>query len=349
MRGVPRWLAVVAVLAVAAVVCAFTVRHARASRAFVLQLSEAEVPADGFSSSQLTIRSANGGDLRGLHLEIESPHQVTLESLTIQADSATASLQSGVIPGEVGIRVAAPGFAPREVSLRTTPDYNDAIGDGTPDFLRLHDPADRLAFRRWFTLLAESQYYRGKPLPEIDDCAALLRFAYREAMREHDATWAHSVALPAPASAGDIQQYRYPYTPLGADLFRVKAGSFTANDLRNGAFAQFANAETLWRFDTFSVGRSLSRARPGDLLFFRQDGGGHMPFHAMIYLGHSQVEPGTEQFVVYHTGPNGDSKGIIKRLSVAELLNYPDPRWRPIASNPAFLGVYRWNILRGGE
>ncbi len=154
--------------------------------------------------------------------------------------------------------------------------------------------------------------------------------------------------LPAPASTGDIQQYRYPYTPLGAVLFRVKGGNFTADDLRNGAFAQFANAETLWRFDTFSIGRSLNRARPGDILFFRQDGS-HMPFHAMIYLGHSQVEPGSDQFVVYHTGPNGDSKGIIKRLSVAELLNYPDPRWRPIASNPAFLGVYRWNILRGGE
>jgi uncharacterized protein YfaT (DUF1175 family) len=232
--------------------------------------------------------------------------------------------------------------------LRTTSDYVDAIGDGTPDFLRLHDPADRVAFRRWFTLLAESQYYRGKPQSEIDDCAALLRFAYREAMREHDAVWAHAVALPAPAATGDIQQYRYPYTPLAADLFRVKGGSFTADDLRNGTFAQFANAETLWRFDTFSMGRSLERARPGDLLFFRQYGG-HMPFHAMIYLGRSQVEPGSEQFVVYHTGPDGDSKGIIKRLSIAELLNYPDPRWRPIASNPAFLGVYRWNILRGGE
>lgn len=348
MRGVPRWLAVVAVLAVAAVVCAFTVHHARAPQALVLHLSVPTVPADGFSSSELTIRSANGRDIRGLHLEIESPHQVTLESLTVRTDSASASLQSGVIPGATRIRVTAPGFDAQEVSLTTTPDYVDAIGDGTPDFLRLHDPADRVAFRRWFTLLAESQYYRGKPLPEIDDCAALLRFAYREAMREHDATWAHAVALPAPASTGELQQYRYPYTPLGADLFRVKSGSFTADDLRNGAFAQFANAETLWRFDTFSVGWSLGRARPGDLLFFRQDGG-HMPFHAMIYLGHSQIEPGSEQFVVYHTGPNGDSKGIIKRLSVAELLNYPDPRWRPIASNPAFLGVYRWNILRGSE
>ncbi len=348
MRGVPRWVAVVAVLTVVALVCAFTVHRVMAPAALVLHLSEAAIPADGFSSSELTIRSSNGRNLRGLHLEIETPHQVTLESLTVRADSATASLQSGVLPGDARIRVMAPGAAPQEVSLRTTPDYSDQVGDGTPDFLRLHDPADRLAFRHWFTLLAESQYYRGKPLPEIDDCAALLRFAYREAMRAHDAAWAHTTTLPAPVSAGDIQQYQYPYTPLGADIFRVRNGSFAPADLRDGAFAQFADAETLWRHNTFSVGRNLARARPGDLLFFRQDGS-HMPFHAMIFLGHSQIEPGSEQFIVYDTGPEGNSRGIIKRLSVAELQNYPDPRWRPIASNPAFLGVYRWNILRGGD
>ena len=171
------------------------------------------------------------------------------------------------------------------------------------------------------------------------------------------------MALPAPATSGDIQQYQYPYTPLGAALFRVRDGSFAADDLHNSAFAEFADAATLWRRNTFFVGRNLSRARPGDLLFFRQDAA-RMPFHAMIFLGRSQVEPGSEEFVVYHTGPtllrasvgrageyrtNGDSKGEIKRLSVSDLLNYPDARWRPIASNPAFLGVYRWNILRGGE
>lgn len=259
-----------------------------------------------------------------------------------------ASLQSGVISGDGRIRVTALGFMPQEVILRTTPDYNDTVGDGTPDFLRLHDPADRLAFRHWFALLAESQYYRDKPLPEIDDCAALLRFAYREAMRAHGVAWAHAIALPAPVSAGDIQQYQYPYTPLGADIFRVHGGSFTSVNLRDGAYAQFADAQTLLRHNTFSVGRNLARAHPGDLLFFRQDGS-HMPFHAMIFLGHSQVEPSSEQFIVYDTGPEGQTKGIIKRLSVAELYNYPDARWRPIASNPAFLGVYRWNILRGGE
>ena len=100
LRGVPRWLAVVAVLAIAAAVCAFTVHRAMAPAALVLQLSEQALPADGFSSTELTIRSSNGHDLRGLHLEIETPHRVTLESLTVHAASATASLQAGVLPGD---------------------------------------------------------------------------------------------------------------------------------------------------------------------------------------------------------------------------------------------------------
>jgi hypothetical protein len=354
-----------AVLAVAATVCAFTVHRALAPAELVTQLSESTLPADGFSSTQLTIHASNGRELRGLQVQLETPHQLNVDSVIVRGDVATVAVQSGVMPGEAELRITAPGFARREVVLQTTPDFGDAIGDGTPDFLRLHDPADRLAFRRWFTLLAESQYYRGKnAAPEIADCAALLRFAYREALRPHDAEWAHAVALPAPASTGDIRQYRYPFTPLGPALFRVRGERFAAGDLHDGAFAEFADAETLWRRNTFSVGRNLGRARPGDLLFFRQDTASRMPFHAMIFLGRSQIDPGSEQFVVYHTGPtplranhgraggaspNGNSPGEIKRLSLAELVNYPDARWRPVASNPAFLGVYRWNILRGSE
>ena len=349
MRGVPRWLAVVAVLAIATAVCAFTVHRALTPASLVWRLSAATIPADGFTSSELTIRSSNGRGLRGLHVEVETPHGAAVESLSIAGVSATASLRAGVLPGGSKVRITAPGFTPQEITLRTTPDNGDTVGDGTPDFLRLHDPSDRLAFRHWFTLLAESQYYRDNSLPpEIGDCAALLRFAYREALREHDAAWTRTVALAGPASASDIQQYQYPYTPVAAALFRVRGGTFTASDPRDGGFAQFADVETLWRHNTFSVGRDLARARPGDLLFFRHDGG-KMPFHAMIFLGHSQVRPDSEQFLIYHTGPSGSTPGEIRRLSVAQLLNYPDARWRPIASNPGFLGVYRWNILRGAE
>ena len=349
MRGLRRWLAVLAVVAIVAVVCAFTIHRAMAPAAFKLRLSEATLPADGFSSTQLQIASSNGRELHGLEVQVENPHGAAVESITLARNSATAWLRAGVLPGETRLRITAPGFAPQEITLRTTLDIGDSVSDGTPDFLRLHDPADRAAFRRWFTLLAESQYYRAKALPaEIDDCAALVRFAYREALREHTAAWAHAAALPVPASAVDIRQYEYPHTALAASLFRVRGGGFSAGDLSNNAFAQFADVETLWRYNTFFTGRDLSHARPGDLLFFRQDGQ-KMQFHAMIFLGRSQIETSSEQFVIYHTGPAGKSAGEIRRWSVAELMNYPEARWRPISSNPAFLGVYRWNILREAE
>ena len=254
-----------------------------------------------------------------------------------------------MLPGETKIQLTAPGFTPQQVILRTTLDVSDSVGDGTPDFLRLHDPGDRAAFRRWFTLLAEAQYYRTQSSgTEIDDCAALLRYAYREALREHDSAWAKAAALPTAPSADDIRQYQYPYTPLGAGLFRVRDGSFAPDDLNDGAFAQFADAKTLWQRNSYFVGRDISRARPGDLLFFRQEGH-NLPFHAMIYLGPSQIEAGHQPLVVYHTGPIGKSSGEIRRPTLAQLLDFPDPRWRPVPSNPGFLGVYRWNILRGAD
>src|ERR1019366_352280 len=195
MRGVPRWVAVLAVLAIATVVCAFTVRQALAPATFVLQLSPTAVPADGFTSTELTITPSNGRQLRGLQVTVEDPHRAAVESVTVEGGIATASLRAGVLPGETNVRIAAPGFAVREITLSTTP--------------------DGITFRRWFTFLAEAQYFRGRALPaEIDDCAGLLRFAYREALRPHDAAWAREMALPAPASASDIQQYQYPYTPL---------------------------------------------------------------------------------------------------------------------------------------
>jgi len=279
MRGVPRWFAVLCVVALAVVVCAFSLHRALAS-----------------------------GSLRLLQ------------------PGSNATVSSAAAP--------------------SVPDATDSFADGTPDFLRLVNSADRRAFRGWFTLLAESQYYSHKLPAEIDDCAALVRFSYREALRQHDSVWLSAMALPLAPHSGEVRQYHYPHTPLGAAIFRVQDGSFAVSDLSDGAFAEFADAKTLWRDNTYTVGRDLSRARPGDLLFFRQSGD-HTTYHAMIFLGASQIEPWPKQYVVYDTGPQGKSPGEIRRLTVSDLMNFPDARWRPVASNPAFLGVYRWNILRG--
>jgi uncharacterized protein YfaT (DUF1175 family) len=204
-------------------------------------------------------------------------------------------------------------------------------------------------FRRWFAFLAEAQWFAPPAASaEINDCAALLRFAYREALRPHDATWAAKLALPITPGFTDVTQYSYPHTPLGAALFRVRSGRFAPADLRNGAFAEFADADTLRRWNAYFVSRDLHAAQRGDLLFFRQLDQ-RSPYHAMIYLGRSQIEQGPDSYVVYQTGPLGKTPGEIRRPSVRELLAHPEPRWRPIRENPGFLGVYRWTILRGAN
>ena len=228
----------------------------------------------------------------------------------------------------------------------------DRFGDGTPDFLRLDSPEDRDSFRRWFAVIAEYQALRpDKELPsEINDCAALIRYAYRNALHEHDEAWFQETQLRPPEALPSAGKYSYPHTPLGATLFRVKPGSYAPDDLKNGAFAEFADAKTLKGMNTFFVSRDIRQARPGDLLFYFQLEQGS-PFHSMVFIGRSQwpVEgesPQVDDIVVYHTGPAGKKRGEMRRVRVEELMRHPSPRWRPLEGNGNFLGVYRWNILK---
>lgn len=223
----------------------------------------------------------------------------------------------------------------------------DSFADGTPDFLRLYDQGDQQAFRNWFSFLAEVEYFTpaSQRPAEIVDCAALVRYAYREALRRHDANWAASSNLLLVPALPSVAKYNFPHTPLGPALFRVRPGPLHPSDATNGAFAQFADAETLWRYNTFFVTRDITHAQRGDLLFFRRESE-HMPFHSMIFIANSQITNGSQIYVVYHTGPTGTQGGEMRRLSLEELLHYPNPQWHPRLTNPVFLGVFRWNILK---
>jgi hypothetical protein len=221
--------------------------------------------------------------------------------------------------------------------------WTDRFDDGTPDFLRLTDPADQAAFRQWFTQIADFQAVRPKPeVPaEITDCASLLRYAYREALKRHDDTWFMQTGTEVAALPGEIRAWRYPETPLGAGLFRVRPGNFESADTTNGSFAQFADAKTLVERNAYFVTRDARQAEPGDLLFYRQFGQSS-PWHSMIV-----THAGSQAAVVYDTGEDHGAAGELRRVALSELLDHPQPQWRPVAGNPNFLGVYRWNILRG--
>jgi len=290
---------------------------ARRKTAVTLRLDPPELPADGISIARIQVSPA------GTPVEIVAGrHRARLEQNTLRA---------GVLPGEVLLRAGA-----AQAALRLTLDPTDSAGDGTPDYLRLDSDADRRAFRSWFTFLAETQaWQRGRTPPEINDCAALIRFAYREALRAHDGPWANALRLPLLPAMPSVEKYQYPYTPLGANLFLTDSG----------AFAEFADARTLRVRNTHFLTRDLRRARPGDLLFFRQPQQ-NMPFHAMVYVGPSHFTGPGAGWLVYHTGPSASSKGEIRRVTLDELLAHPMPQWRPLPGNPNFLGVYAWNILR---
>ena len=264
-------------------------------------------------------------------------------------------VSSGTHPvkqGDSQARAALAAGSEERAGVKPALDSADEFGDGTPDFLRLRDAADQLAFRGWFAFLAESTYFQkeqDRPV-EVEDCAALIRFAYREALRRHDGYWAETLHLSTLPQVGSVQKYNYPHTAIGAGLFRVRYGAFMPQDVSNGTFAEFADAETLLRYNTHRVSRDISAAQAGDLLFFRQ-AGHRMPFHSMIYLGRSQFTGSDENWLVYHTGPDHDRPhegraGEIRRVSVPDLLRHPETRWRPSPQNSSFLGVYRWNILR---
>ena len=204
-------------------------------------------------------------------------------------------------------------------------------------------PRDQAAFRRWFTLIAEYQAERpqAETPAEITDCASLLRYSYREALKRHDEIWFETSGVQVAAPPGEIRAWSYPHSPLGTALFRVKPGAFSAEDLSDGAFAQFADARTLVERNAYFVSRDVHAAIPGDLLFYRQFGQSS-PWHSMIV-----TQSGAAAEVVYDTGPDHGRPGEIRRVLLSELLDHPQPQWRPTPGNPNFLGVYRWNILRG--
>ncbi len=311
-----------------------------------------QLPADGREYTALTLHT-NGADASRIGALRTSFPGVNFVATDRQ--SVAVRLRTPVAPHPPALLRIRWGRNEISVPLEFTLATGDAYGDGTPDFLRLHSPQDRAAFRGWFTLLAEQAASEPtEKLPaEINDCAALLRYCYRESLRAHNESWLAAAQLPPALVVASVQQYSYPETPLGAALYRVTPGSFMDGpytDLRSASqrFSQFADAETLMRDNAYLLTRDVHAARPGDLLFFRQLEQSS-PYHSMIVTGGHDLNGYDAGWVVYHTGPIGRAKGEIRRVALTDLLHHPDGRWRPVPDNTNFLGVYRWNILREGD
>jgi uncharacterized protein len=224
----------------------------------------------------------------------------------------------------------------------------DADNDGLPDVAEIQTYMDRESFRRWFTLIAEAQFYElsNSWNAEQRDCAGLVRFAWREALRRHDRLWFQKMGPRYTAIGPDVRHYNLEESPLGEKLFRAKFGAYKEGDLTDGTFSEFADARTLKTFNAKFISRDRQQAEPGDLLFFYQPWVQKFPYHVMIFLGDAKLtNEKTSGWVVYHTGSSPGEEGTIKKVALHVLDQHPNRRWRPIESNQNFLGFYRLKIL----
>jgi uncharacterized protein len=225
----------------------------------------------------------------------------------------------------------------------------DSDNDGIPDVLELRTYQDRENFRRWFTAVAEMQFYQLSNQWNLDqrDCAGLVRFAIREALRHHDRPWLQKMGPGYEAVAPDVAAFDLDHNPFGEKIFRTDFGSFDESDLRSGRFSEFADGRALKNFNTTFVSRDRREAQPGDLIFFYQPRVRKFPYHVMIFLGGGRISSnGATDWVVYHTGSTPTDDGTVKKVELSVLDQHPDPRWRPLASNRNFLGFYRLKILQ---
>jgi uncharacterized protein YfaT (DUF1175 family) len=253
--------------------------------------------------------------------------------------------------GDAAGNVPAGAKAHPDHTSARTPAYStslDSDNDGIPDAGELASFMDRENFRRWFTLIAEAQFYNSSNQwnAEQRDCAGLVRFAWREALRRHDRLWFQKMGPGYPAIAPDVAHHSLEQGPLGEKLFRTSFGSYKEGELSNGVFSEFADARTLKNFNVKFVSRDRLQAEPGDLLFFYQPWVQKFPYHVMIFLGNSKLtrEQSTD-WVVYHTGSSPGAEGTLKKVQLSVLDHHPNKRWRPVESNSNFLGFYRLKIL----
>jgi uncharacterized protein YfaT (DUF1175 family) len=142
--------------------------------------------------------------------------------------------------------------------------------------------------------------------PEQRDCAGLVRFTYRQAYR------------------------RIAPERLSKPLFWSAAGP-----------VDFADAEALLGFNFGRLGRDVvaeHALRSGDVVAFRQAREDGDAFHLMLVVAPQDKAHG-DLHVVYHPGEKGAS-GRLGRLR--DLATQAPLEWRPVASNPSFLGFFRF-------
>lgn len=183
------------------------------------------------------------------------------------------------------------------------------------------DREESRRFRAWFVRLAEDQIRRPNRRWTHRDCAGLVRFAVAEALAEHDEAWRRhngfvGERLPPPLALDTTRRNALRHRWVGLD----------------GRVSAFVTAAALVQRNCQFATKVCAEAQPGDVLFFDQGDDQHL----MVWMG---------GWIAYHTGTVTPRDNGLRAVSLNDLMQWKDTRWRPLAGNPNFLGVYRFSFL----
>ncbi|KAF2956207.1 DUF1175 family protein [Marinitoga sp. 38H-ov] len=207
--------------------------------------------------------------------------------------------------------------------------------NGFEDSLEFNEE-ESIIFRNWFTNIVINIAVE-KNLPyNYSDCAGLIKFAYKETLKKHDASWLASNNYKGPIFK-DLR-YNYPDVPfVGVKIFRKNDGIFDKKNIDED-FSEYVTARYLIEFNLEYISKDIDKAKSGDILAFFHPEDPEFPYHLMIY-----IEYRNEKFLIYHTGPI-DGGGYIKVVKLSEFYKF-DPSWLPVKNNKYFLGVFKFKLL----
>lgn len=155
----------------------------------------------------------------------------------------------------------------------------------------------------------------------VKDCADFIRKAVLYAFSEKNSFKINGKRIFLP----NLKNIRTP--------FLVKEEKFF--------YSSFSDVKNLILYNTKFLGKDKKEInlKSGDLLFFYNPNQ-KMPYHSMVYIKIKDRE-----YLIYHTGPDGEEKGEFKLINYNFIFNHPNPVWYPIPSNENFLGFFRFNFF----
>jgi uncharacterized protein len=247
-------------------------------------------------------------------------------------------------PNRMPATVFVPGQDPESRMPEEVKEYRRSVEPlirkkAEPEDLAFLEPNDERAMRTAVARLGVEQARGMSPRwePAQRDCAGLVRFAYREALRARSTAQLEQLGIPKRLFLPAVSEAARRMFPAYPDIWAV---GFDGNGREH--FAAFADAETLIGY---SFRRSAARptdAMPGDLLVYRKTLAADEPYHLMLLAGRGRSG---RMLAVYHNGADAPA-GEVRVVPLDDLDRSPDAVWIPDEHNPHFLGVYRWNRFR---